>query len=79
MTPLWSVGTAAFASSTTGSAARHGGKATLIGGVIGFGIGAALGVTLGAESCLNEARWHCAVKAGASIGAIGAVVGWLHR
>ena len=51
----------------------------LIGGLIGFSIGAVLGTTVGAEACLHEPRWHCAVKVGVPIGAIGALIGWLHK
>ena len=51
----------------------------LVGGVVGFGIGAVLGATVGAEACLNEPRWHCAAKVGVPIAAIGALLGWLAR
>jgi len=49
----------------------------LAGAAVGFGIGAVLGVSIGAEACLNEPRWHCAVKGGVTIGALGAFIGWL--
>ncbi len=78
-TPLWRVGAAALDNSTPGSASSHKAKAVVIGGIVGFGVGAALGVTLGAEACLNEPRWHSAVKGGVSIAAIGAVAGWLRK
>ena len=51
----------------------------LMGGLIGFGIGAVLGTTVGAEACLHEPRWHCAVKVGMPIAAIEALIGWLHK
>ena len=48
------------------------------GALIGFGVGAALGMTVGQEACLNEPRWHCA-KVGIPFAAIGALVAWLHK
>jgi hypothetical protein len=51
----------------------------LTGGLIGFGVGAVLGTTVGAEACLHEPRWHCAVKVGVPVAAIGALIGWLHK
>jgi hypothetical protein len=51
----------------------------LVGGLVGFGIGAALGTTVGAEACLDEPRWHCAVKMGVPTAALGALFGWLHK
>jgi hypothetical protein len=51
----------------------------LMGGLIGFGSGAVLGTTVGAEACLHEPRWRCAVKVGVPIAAIGALIGWLHK
>jgi hypothetical protein len=50
-----------------------------VGGLLGLGIGAALGTTVGAEACLHEPGWHCAVKVGVPMAAIGAVVGWLAK
>jgi len=50
-----------------------------IGGLAGFGIGAVLGTTVGAEACLHEPRWHCAVKVGVPLAAIGVFIGWLHK
>ena len=47
------------------------------GALIGFGIGALLGTTVGQEACLHSPRWHCAVGAGTMLGAIGAVIVWL--
>ena len=49
------------------------------GALIGFGIGAALGATVGQEACLHSPRWHCAVGAGTMFAAIGAGIAWLHR
>ena len=51
----------------------------VIGGLAGFGIGAVLGTTVGAEACLHEPRWHCAVKVGVPLAAIGVFIGWLHK
>jgi hypothetical protein len=51
----------------------------VIGGLAGLGIGAALGTTVGAEACLHEPRWHCAVKVGVPFAAIGVLIGWLHK
>jgi hypothetical protein len=51
---------------------------TATGALIGFGAGAALGMTIGQEACLNEPRWHCA-KVGVPFAAVGAVIAWLHR
>jgi hypothetical protein len=48
------------------------------GALIGFGIGAVLGMTVGQEACLNEPRWHCA-RVGISGAMIGAAVAWLHK
>jgi hypothetical protein len=48
------------------------------GAIIGFPIGAVAGVTIGAEACLREPQWHCAVKGGLVYSAIGALIGWLH-
>jgi len=53
-------------------------RSTLTGGLIGFGIGGVLGMTVGQEACLGEPRWHC-LKVGVSFAAIGALIGWLHR
>jgi hypothetical protein len=51
----------------------------LMGGLIGFGTGAVLGTTVGAEACLHDPRWHSAVKVGVPLAAIGALIGWLHK
>jgi hypothetical protein len=48
------------------------------GALIGFGIGAALGMTVGQEACLNQPRWHCA-KVGVPFAVIGAAIAWLHK
>ena len=64
----------AFRSTTTPSR-----NSMLVGGLVGFGIGAALGTTVGAEACLHEPRWHCAVKVGVPLAAIGVFIGWLHK
>ena len=48
------------------------------GAAIGFPIGAIAGVTIGAEACLGKPKWHCAVGAGLTYSAIGALIGWLH-
>jgi hypothetical protein len=64
----------AFRSTTTPSR-----NSMLVGGLVGFGIGAALGTTVGAEACLQEPRWHCAFKVAVPIAALGALVGWLHK
>jgi hypothetical protein len=53
-------------------------RSILTGGLIGFGIGGALGMTVGQEACLHEARWHC-LKVGMPFAAIGALIGWLHN
>jgi hypothetical protein len=51
----------------------------VIGGLVGFGVGAVLGTTVGAEACLHEPRWHCMVKVGVPIATIGVLIGWLHK
>ena len=51
---------------------------TATGALIGFGAGAALGMTVGQEACLKEPRWHCA-KVGVPFAAVGALIAWLHR
>jgi ABC-type nitrate/sulfonate/bicarbonate transport system permease component len=48
------------------------------GALIGFGIGAALGMTVGQEACLNQPRWNCA-KVGTPFAVIGAAIAWLHK
>jgi hypothetical protein len=48
------------------------------GALIGFGIGMVMGTTVGAESCLHQPQWHCAVEGGIMYGAIGAFIDWLH-
>jgi hypothetical protein len=48
------------------------------GALIGFGIGATLGMTVGQEACLNQPRWHCA-KVGLPFAVIGAAIAWLHK
>jgi hypothetical protein len=48
------------------------------GALVGFGIGAALGMTVGQEACLHEPRWHC-TKVGLPFAAIGAAIAWLHK
>ena len=53
-------------------------RRTGMGALIGLGAGAALGMTVGQEACLNEPRWHCA-KVGIPFAAIGALVAWLHE
>ena len=47
------------------------------GALVGFGIGALLGATVGQEACLHSPRWRCAVGTGTMFGAIGAVIAWL--
>ena len=51
----------------------------VIDGLAGLGIGAVLGTTVGAEACLHEPRWHCAVKVGVPLAAIGVFIGWPHK
>ena len=51
-------------------------RAIAKGAVIGFGVGALLGSTVGQEACLHSPRWHCAVAAGTAFGVIGAAVAW---
>jgi hypothetical protein len=47
------------------------------GAAIGATIGAVLGWKMRAINCLHEPKWHCAAKGGVSIGAVGALIGWL--
>ena len=58
--------------------ARSGGGVAK-GALIGFGIGAVLGATVGQEACLHSPRWHCAVGGGAMFAAIGAGIAWLRK
>ena len=48
----------------------------LTGALIGFGVGAALGLTVGQESCLNQSKWVCAANGGGVGAGIGALIGW---
>jgi hypothetical protein len=48
------------------------------GALIGFGIGSALGMTVGQEACLGQPRWHCA-KVGVPVAVIGAAIAWFHK
>jgi hypothetical protein len=47
------------------------------GAVIGGGIGAVLGPTIGAESCPENKKYQCVLKGGITLGAVGALIGWL--
>ena len=47
------------------------------GAIIGGGIGAVLGPTIGAESCPENKKHQCVLKAGVTLGAVGALIGWL--
>ena len=62
----------------TPSYARTGGSIAE-GALIGFGVGAVLGSTVGQEACLHSPRWHCAVWAGTMFAAIGAAIAWFHK
>ena len=53
-------------------------RSIVTGGLIGFGVGGVLGMTVGQEACLHEPRWHC-LKVGVPFAAIGALIGWLHK
>jgi hypothetical protein len=46
--------------------------------VFGFALGALAGGTVGAEACLHEPLWHCAVGGGLWLGGIAALVDWRH-
>jgi hypothetical protein len=47
------------------------------GAIIGGGIGAVLGPTIGAESCPENKKYQCVLKGGITLGAVGALIGWL--
>jgi len=49
------------------------------GALIGFGVGALFGVTVGSEACLNRAHWHCAVEGGTSYALLGAIIDFAHK
>ena len=53
------------------------GDSVMNGMLLGLGIGAIAGVTIGAESCLHRPLWHCGVGASITYGAIGALIDWL--
>jgi hypothetical protein len=46
---------------------------------IGLGVGAILGVSIGAEACLNAPKWQCAAKGGLTMGALGALIDFARR
>lgn len=49
------------------------------GTAIGFGFGALIGITVGAEGCLHQAEWHCVVAGGVTYGLLGAVIDFAHK
>ena len=47
------------------------------GAIIGGSIGAVLGPTIGAESCPENKKYQCVLTGGVTLGAVGALIGWL--
>jgi hypothetical protein len=77
-TSFWVAGERPGLGTTFSSRVALSRRSILTGGLIGFGIGGALGMTVGQEACLHEPRWHC-LKVGLPFAAIGALIGWLHK
>jgi hypothetical protein len=63
---------------TVQRAVSHSRSGAIKGAIIGFPIGVFAGVTWGAEACLGQPKWHCAVRGGLTYSALGALIGWLH-
>ena len=53
------------------------GDSVMNGMLLGLGIGAIAGATIGAEACLHKPLWHCGVAASVTYGAVGALIDWL--
>jgi hypothetical protein len=49
------------------------------GALIGWGVGALLGSTVGAEACLHRAQWHCVVEGGVTYALFGIVIDFAHK
>jgi hypothetical protein len=49
------------------------------GALIGWGVGALIGLTIGAEGCLHRSEWHCVVEGGMSYALIGVVIDFAHK
>jgi hypothetical protein len=49
------------------------------GTLIGAGIGVAAGLTVGAEACLDDRKWKCALGGAAVYAGIGALIDWAHK
>jgi hypothetical protein len=49
------------------------------GALIGWGVGALLGATVGAEACLHRAHWHCVAESGFSYALFGVVIDFAHK
>jgi hypothetical protein len=49
------------------------------GALIGWGVGALLGATVGAEACLHRSEWHCVVEGGMGYALIGVVIDFAHK
>jgi hypothetical protein len=49
------------------------------GALIGFGVGALLGTTVGAEACLHRSEWHCVAEGGLTYALFGAFIDFVHK
>jgi hypothetical protein len=49
------------------------------GALIGWGVGALLGATVGAEACLHRAQWHCVAEGGLTYALFGVVIDFAHK
>jgi hypothetical protein len=49
------------------------------GALIGWGVGALLGTTVGAEACLHRSKWHCVAEGGMSYALFGVVIDFVHK
>jgi hypothetical protein len=49
------------------------------GALIGWGVGALIGATVGAESCLHRSHWHCVAEGGFSYALFGLVIDFAHK
>ena len=49
------------------------------GALIGWGVGALIGATVGAEACLRRAQWHCVAEGGLTYALFGVVIDFAHK
>jgi hypothetical protein len=56
------------------AAASHSKRKMITGALVGFGVGAILGTTIGKEACQDGSKWQCVALGGGMGAAIGILI-----